>query len=374
MSLKVSHDSLAATTAKAIAAAIDSGRLRQRLPPERQLSRQLGVSRPVLRSTLRTLEAKGLLSPAAGRNGRTILQHKKRNRRPSVAREVFFLQSSLPFDQFNENLRTQEFLAENLSPSGTSFHVTTLAEPSPKRLINALDKTVAASPDAVWIIHLAPQEVQQWFQDRALPTILLGSPQEGISLPSIDEDYGAACRHAAGMFLARGHSRLALLKRHLQLVGDAISSNAFTEGAKLQPDRNIDIIHDLHDSTVTGICKAVDRLLAHPKCPTGWLIVSARTYFTVASHLMTKGIHPGKQISLICRDADPYFEVLLPSVAHYRRDVQKKNSLLLKLLQATLRREAMPHKSWLLESTFHDGASLSPVLPHSEAHSQNPSP
>jgi GntR family transcriptional repressor for pyruvate dehydrogenase complex len=55
---------------------IRSGRLAQgsRLPPERELAEQLGVSRPVLREALRILEAAGIFTASVGR-GRFVTGH-----------------------------------------------------------------------------------------------------------------------------------------------------------------------------------------------------------------------------------------------------------------------------------------------------------
>ncbi len=361
MTLKVSHESLVTVTAKALSRAIADGRFAGRLPPERPLSLQLGVSRPILRAALRSLEHRGVISAADGRKGRTVLTKAAAQRqRPGVA-AVCFLQSSLPHDQFNENLRTQEFLAENLAAIDSPFHIAALPETSAKKHLSALEKTVAAYPDAAWILHLAPHSVQQWFQQRALPAIILGSPQPGITLPSIDEDYAATCRHAAGMFLSRGHTRLAVLERPLHLVGDQISSTAFEEGASLSDRPDVTVVHQTHDSTIRGICRAVDRLRSQNPRPTGWLIFSARTYFTAASHLLREGVRLGSDISLICRDADPYFEALVPSVAHYRRDVERKNRLLLNFLKGVVAHQRADASRWLLASTFQDGDSLSPA-------------
>lgn len=66
--------SAAAQVADKIVAAIQSGRFQQhdRLPPERELARQLGVSRPTLREALAALELAGVIESHQGRGSVVI--------------------------------------------------------------------------------------------------------------------------------------------------------------------------------------------------------------------------------------------------------------------------------------------------------------
>jgi len=109
----------------------------------------------------------------------------------------------------------------------------------------------------------------------------------------------------------------------------------FRQGCQQRPSREgVEIHHTMHDCTPAGICRVVAELLMQDPVPTGWLILNSQTYFTVASYLATRGLRVGRDISLICRNSDPYFETLIPTVAHYTRQVTRMNN---QLLQAVLR-------------------------------------
>ncbi len=79
---------------------------------------------------------------------------------------------------------------------------------------------------------------------------------------------------------------------------------------------------------------------------------------TVATHLARRGIRAGEDISLICRNADPFFASMTPSVAHYRRNTRQFQRHLSQLIRGLMEHRALPLRRTLIPSTFEDGDSL----------------
>lgn len=72
---QVPTDPADATVAQMIGGLIESGLVRpgERLPPERELSQRMGLSRPIISLALRRLEGEGLIRTERGRSGGTIV-------------------------------------------------------------------------------------------------------------------------------------------------------------------------------------------------------------------------------------------------------------------------------------------------------------
>jgi DNA-binding LacI/PurR family transcriptional regulator len=357
MSFPVVHESLVSATLTALRKRILQRKFGQHLLPERQLCQELGVSRPTLRTALKQLEKEGLLS-VNGRQGRAILRSKKKSTGNLPGATVRMLQNNTPASFLNEHLQIQEYLAEHLRAPETQFHVETAPSCYSKKPEKALEAFVRSRPANLWILYLATEPMQQWFKNHGLPCVLLGSRHEGIDFISVDEDYRATCRHAAGVFLARGHRYMGLITSEIKRPGDAASRNGFESA--IANSRRDDIAYYVtsHDETSAHICKAVDWLLSRPKQPTAWLVLNARTYLTVFSRLAQLGIRVGNDISLICRNSDPYFESLVPTVAHYRRNMPRMNQCLLKAVHQHLINAPEEKRQFLISSHFCDGESL----------------
>ena len=75
----------------------------------------------------------------------------------------------------------------------------------------ARERFIRHHPTRCWILAFSTADVQQWFQDQGLPTIVTGFPYPGIRLPSIAVDSYAAVFHMLGGLTSRGHKRIALL-------------------------------------------------------------------------------------------------------------------------------------------------------------------
>jgi LacI family transcriptional regulator len=269
------------------------------------------------------------------------------------------LQNHSPTSFLNEHLQHQEYLREHSYQSLIDFHIDTIPSCFRGNPEKALELYIRSHPANLWILYQSTAPMQWWFKKRNLPCILLGSCYEGIDFCSVDEDYRASARHAAGLFLNRGHRSLALLTSEISLAGDKASREGFESIAQSSRYNDITYYVGFHNGTTNHICKITNWLLSRPKVPTAWFIHNSQTYFTVLSHLAQRQVFVGKDLSIICRNSDPYFDYLIPTVAHYSRNLPRMNRVLFKLVQQCLHGEFNGKQQYRIISNFHDGKSLS---------------
>jgi GntR family transcriptional repressor for pyruvate dehydrogenase complex len=101
LDLKITRERLSEQVVQQLQSLITTGELQpgDRLPPERQLAEQLGVSRTVIRESIKTLEQRGLVKVLTG-SGTYVSQMD-----PQVVMEsigLFVQQRTPSFDQLNE--------------------------------------------------------------------------------------------------------------------------------------------------------------------------------------------------------------------------------------------------------------------------------
>jgi DNA-binding LacI/PurR family transcriptional regulator len=73
----------------------------------------------------------------------------------------------------------------------------------------------------------------------------------------------------------------------------------------------------LHDGTVRGICSSMERLFASRERPTGLFVFQSSHFLTVLGWLQRRSLHVPRDVSVICRDDDPFLESVLPAPARY---------------------------------------------------------
>ena len=159
--------------------------------------------------------------------------------------------------------------------------------------------------------------MQQWFEQKQIPCVVVGSVFKGLTLPSVDRDHRAVCRHAVGLMAARGHQRLALLIQEPQFAGDRESEAGFDEGLQAVAARGITGHIQRHDGSREGLLKALDRLLSARQRPQALLIARTSSALTICTSLLQRGLRIPQDIALICRDDDVFLDETLPQIARY---------------------------------------------------------
>jgi LacI family transcriptional regulator len=184
----------------------------------------------------------------------------------------------------------------------------------PDRALEAL--ALRLNP-AAWVLSQSTARMQHWFAGRAVPCVITGSRHEGVALPSVDRDYRAIGRHAAGKILARGYNRLAFLNPDPILAGDRESEEGFKEGVLKHQRRDVSCVIAHHNGTVADICARLDGVLKHSPAATAFLVSRPDHVLTVMSRLLGGGLRLPKDAALISRDDDTFLGSLVPSVARY---------------------------------------------------------
>jgi len=353
MPMKIQRERLHTAAVRAIRQMISEGGIGPVLPSERALSTQLGISRPVLREALAEMEKAGALR---WKGNRRCLAGggKRRSRRPA---RICLLCRHAWEANGNEIVMLREQAARSLGQDGLDIEVAAAPAcfgPNPARLLQQITE---ARPRTLWVLFRSTAPIQAWFQKRGLPALVLGGCHPGIELPHLDTDYFGVCRHAAGLLHSRGHTEAAIIKAKADLPGDRESMAGFTKGWPLSAGRKAPVMVT-HDRETGSICRAVDRLLDRRDSPKVWLVFGARAYLTVATRLAEHRLRAGRDIHLLCRDSDPYFEFIVPTVAHYRRDTTRLKRRFLQCIRAFKDGAEPPASPHAIPAEFVDGDSL----------------
>lgn len=301
---------LSAQTTAALRKAIAGGAWSEFLPSERRLCDLLQVSRPTVRSALRTLAADGLIEVSPGRRMR--LRARPRAAAPA-SRHLVALVSHQPLSRLTltayqgisemraqlarQGFATQEFICPGRNPAAQRRQV---------------DAFVRENGPSCSVLLSVSREVQAWFAARRLPALVLGSCHAAVALPSLDVDYRAVCRHAAGVLLRAGHRRIAFLVPDLGVAGDLASEDGFREGITRHPDAAAQVVR--HRGPAGDLAARVAALLRSAEAPTALLVARPLHTVTVLVELLRLGVRVPGQLSLIARDHDPVYAA---TVAHY---------------------------------------------------------
>lgn len=307
---------LATQTAALLEHGLREGRWAAQLPGQHELCTQLGISRTTLRVALRDLARRGLIDLRQGRpmTIRTLPQGQPAARlltqvvlllpeplwrlRPSIARWVSELRPLL--------LRSGLDLI--LHEGGRHYSARPAA---------TLERLWQSHPRSAWVLFASNRAMQQWFADRGLPVILVGPVFPGLDLPTIEFDHAAIARHAASQLAAAGHTRTAILLHHTGSAADATTCDAF---AAARPAGTPPPLVLVHNGTLGQIESRLRRLAELRPRPTALFITKTLSVPATLTLLPRLGLTIPRDLSVICREDDPFLEYLVPGVARYSSD------------------------------------------------------
>jgi DNA-binding LacI/PurR family transcriptional regulator len=214
--------SLVAQTVESLRAGIRSGYWREHLPGERELCEHLEVSRRTIGAALHELERQGWIEVAQRQRRR--IARRRASAAPSAARRSIVILSASPVQGMpQQTLVMMDALKERLTKAGYALDFQVSSACFTAHPARALQKLVAEKPASVWLQLGSADPTQQWFAEKGIPCLLLGTGHSESALPSVDSDHRAACRHAGGVLLGRGHLRIAIVLPQGRRGGDMAS-------------------------------------------------------------------------------------------------------------------------------------------------------
>ncbi len=308
--------SLAAQAADSISKAIADGTWREYLPSERRLCELLRVSRPTIRTALRVLADTGLLEIRQGRRNRLLTQPRRQSHRSQS--RLIGLVTPVPISRLGvDTFRLFSEMRAHLSEHGFTTEVLVCQAHSARAQRRKLEEFVRQNRVLCCVLLSVSKDLQQWFTDHSVPALVLGSCHDEVKLPSLDLDYRSVCRHAGGIFLSKGHRRMALVVPHSGVAGDLASEAGFMESIQL--NRHIDARASIvrHNGTAQSISTKLDALFNSAHAPTALLVAKPQHVFIVILYLLKRGLTVPDTVSFIARDHDHIFETVSPPIAHY---------------------------------------------------------
>ncbi|MCC7519794.1 MAG: substrate-binding domain-containing protein [Verrucomicrobiae bacterium] len=294
-----------------------AGRWPDHLPGQRDLSRQMQVSGRTLRAALKLLAREGRIKIEHGRATRVM--HRARAR--SVLRVVRLLISQPMHELTQINLYRFSELRRCLA--ATDFALEVHVDPASQRRysLRGLDALIRENPASCWVLHVSKSEVQRWFAERNLPTVVTKSSHPGVDLPSVDVDWHALGRHAAGRFLGLGHRRVALLLFQDHPADETAIKEGFLAGFRDSPHPDAKVVVALHGPTAKNVDTALKEMLAGSNRPTGLFVPGTGYAFAAMGCLSQMRLRIPEHLSIATQVADSsIIQYAIPSLAHYRVD------------------------------------------------------
>lgn len=118
------------------------------------------------------------------------------------------------------------------------------------------------------------------------------------------------------------------------------------------------LLDEVHDGTAEGVCRVVARLMNCRRAPRTWFVFDSRSVMTILTQLAHFRARPGKDVHLLSRDFDPYFEWFRPGIAHYRGELLKYEKSLARIIRNLLEGRQPKSLSVEVSGEFVAGDSL----------------
>lgn len=349
---------LAQQVADAIAQNIERGSWTEQLPPERYLARSLQVGRRTLRAAIEILRKEKVLSTVPGLGSR-IIRSRQSKTGSSTRRKVVGLLMPESFDHmkpstmvFIDELRTL-FYAKGFSLEVHVGHRYYSNRPS-----LALTELTTRHPADGWILVYSNLINQSWFKAQNIPVVIAGMAHETLGLPDVDLDMFAVCRHAANLFVQKGHRRLALIIEDPHLPNEKKSEDGFLEGARLLGKIEVRTKTWHCPSELPRLHRLAERLIRGPDAASAVLVTNAYQYLALFSVLVRRGVKVPGDLSLISRNDEHFFQFLDPEPARYTCAPQTRAKAVRSALLRAIQGEHLPKRHFWLVPDFIAGATV----------------
>lgn len=311
------RNSLAQETAVTLREWISAGLLKEMLPGERELKCRLGVGRNTLRIALDVLAQEGWVSTANHGQQRQVCGQEppSETSRATDHLPVTFLSPYSPLE--SEIMIELEELRMRLEEQARRLQFVAPAIFRLKHPERSLERLVRAHPSAGWILHVASEPMQRWFDQRGLPAFLLGSPFPGVKLPFLVSDWEAAAFHAGLQLVRQGHGVIGVLEYRERFPGIVDVERGLQRALTTSGhDGHLVVFKD--DLTPVSVLRSLESAFSLHERPTALVCTRSNQLLTCLSWLGSRGIAFPAEVSLLSLTSDTWFEHCQPAVAYYR--------------------------------------------------------
>lgn len=329
------------------------------LPGERELSKSLHVSRPTLRAALEILAREKWIENTPGKPRRIVARVRKR--RPKRERVVTLISPTPLYGMSRNRLFLFDSLFQDLLEHKIRFEVLHHPGFGSARPTHALKLLGKGHKGGVYLLAQSSKVVQNWFSAGGLPSLVLGSVFPGVDLPSIECDYPALGRHAAGQLLGRGHRHVAVLCSEPSLAGDHETVDSFRGEIERVKDgeRSCEIL--AYSAEPVDLLQRWKNLVSRKPETTAVFALNPLACLLIKSHLNQAGDHHSSAISFLARDYAPHCEWTRPTLAHYQLPLKLFAARLSGLIHELILAGNIPKKHTGILPEFVPGESLTTI-------------
>jgi DNA-binding LacI/PurR family transcriptional regulator len=288
----------------------------ERMPGERRLCVQLGISRPTLRKALSELRGSGLLKVEQGKRSRPTGRAAWKRVQPEL-RTVLALTPESMEKLPAGAVFVLDQVRSNLAEAGIRLEVCTLRPARRAQPGTALQTLLAAERPAACLLYQAESTVHRWFREADVPAVVFGTQDTAFPLPALDLDQRATCRHAVQMFRRAGFAadRIGLVIPKSEAPGHTAMREGFREA--------LDGKGHLFDVPLepTSLPAAFDRILTQIGKPLALVFARAGQAVAALGHYgMRRQLRVPSEVALISLADDPFLRFVQPALARYERD------------------------------------------------------
>lgn len=339
-----------------------SGRWKGDLPGVLQLSRELLVSKHIVRAALLRLEKEGCIRDRGPGRPREIVSSGTPQGAIRPLRVAILLCEPLDREE-SHSVHVLLGIRQAVESSGhlCLFADETLATMG--RRIPRIASLVAKTAADAWILYSSPEEVLEWFASQPLPVMALGGRFHNLSVASSANSMVPALRSAMDALGALGHRRIVLMVPAIlrqPTPGPSVEKFlSILRGMGVTPTRYH--LPDFEESA-EGFENCLTELFRVTP-PTALVILEPCYCAAALAFLARRGLQVPNDVSIVCMLSDPVFRFILPSLAHFRWPVEGHIQRIARWVSGVATGHA-DRRQVILDAEFVPGQTLAPAKKH----------
>jgi len=323
------------------------------LPGERELSKLLHVSRPTLREALEILERERLVDSQPGKQRKILVSSRRRG---NSRKRIVSLLTPIPlYDMSRNRLFLFDRLYQDLLKRDIKLEI--LHHPSfgLRRAVQAMKLIEERKGQGIFLLTRTTEIVQREIANRNLPALILGRAYPGVPLPSIECDFPAMGRHAAGSLLSRGHRRTIVFVPENPTAGDKQVIDAFEQEFLRNPAHQTTCNIVNYNDDPAAFLSLWNNLRQKKPEFTAVFSIYPLPCLLIQSLAQNHGVSPP---TLLCGNTAPFCSWTQPMLAHYRLPLNSYANRLCALVHELFQAGSLPLKHTTILPEFVAGDSL----------------